>query len=54
MIVYDDLESEKNTLNNDQNPGKLYQMLVGLPHRKMLPPQIDGTEALRREIDHFP
>ena len=34
MIVYDDLESEKITLNNHQNPGKLYQMLVGLPHRK--------------------
>lgn len=41
MTLYDDLESVKIkiydkgiTLNNHQNPGKLYQMLVGLPHRK--------------------
>lgn len=61
MIVYDDLEhSEKLrvydkgiTLNNHQNPEKLYQMLVGYRTGDMLAPQIDGTEALRREIDHF-
>ena len=42
MIVHDDLEQSEKikvydksiTLNNHQNPGKLYQMLVGLPHRK--------------------
>lgn len=60
MIVYDDLEQSEKikvydkgiTLNN-QNPEKLYQMLVGYRTGDMLAPQIDGTEALRREIDHF-
>ena len=61
MIVYDDLEQSEKikvydkgiTLNNHQNPEKLYQMLVGYRTGDMLAPQIDVTEALRREIDHF-
>jgi predicted dehydrogenase len=61
MIVYDDLEQSEKikvydkgiTLNNQQNPEKLYQLLVGYRTGDMLAPQIDGTEALRREIDHF-
>jgi predicted dehydrogenase len=61
MIVYDDLEQDEKikvydkgiTLNNHQNPEKLYQMLVGYRMGDMIAPQIDGTEALRREIDHF-
>jgi predicted dehydrogenase len=61
MIVYDDLEQSEKikvydkgiTLNNHQNPEKLYQMMVGYRTGDMLAPQIDGTEALRREIDHF-
>jgi predicted dehydrogenase len=61
MIVYDDLEQSEKikvydkgiTLNNHQNPEKLYQMLVGYRTGDMLAPQIDGTEALRREIAHF-
>jgi len=61
MIVYDDLEQSEKikvydkgiTLNGQQNPEKLYQMLVGYRTGDMLAPQIDGTEALRREIDHF-
>ena len=61
MIVYDDLEQGEKikvydkgiTLNNHQNPEKLYQMLVGYRMGDMIAPQIDGTEALRREIDHF-
>ncbi len=61
MIVYDDLEQSEKikvydkgiTLNNQQNPEKLYQMLVGYRTGDMLAPQIDVTEALRREIDHF-
>ena len=61
MIVYDDLEQSEKikvydkgiTLHNHQNPEKLYQMLVGYRTGDMLAPQIDGTEALRREIDHF-
>lgn len=61
MIVYDDIEQSEKvkvydkgiTLNHQQNPEKLYQMLVGYRTGDMLAPQIDGTEALRREIDHF-
>lgn len=60
MIVYDDLDQSEKvkvydkgiTLNN-QSPEKLYQMLVGYRTGDMLAPQIDGTEALRREIEHF-
>ena len=61
MIVYDDLEQSEKikvydkgiTLNNHQSPEKIYQMMVGYRTGDMLAPQIDGTEALRREIDHF-
>ncbi len=61
MIVYDDLDQSEKikvydkgiTLNNHQNPEKLYQALVGYRTGDMLAPQIDGTEALRREIDEF-
>lgn len=61
MIVYDDLEQSEKikvydkgiTLNNHQNPEKIYQMLVGYRTGDMLAPQIDGTEALRCEIEHF-
>ncbi len=61
MIVYDDLDQGEKvrvydkgiTLNQQQNSEKLYQMLVGYRTGDMLAPQIDGTEALRREIDHF-
>jgi predicted dehydrogenase len=61
MIVYDDLDQGEKikvydkgiTLNQHQNPEKLYQMLVGYRTGDMLAPQVDGTEALRREADHF-
>jgi len=61
MIVYDDLDQGEKikvydkgiTLNNPQNPEKLYQILVGYRTGDMLAPQIDPTEALRREIAHF-
>jgi predicted dehydrogenase len=61
MIVYDDLDQSEKikiydkgiTLNNHQSPEKLYQMLVGYRTGDMLAPQIDGTEALRREMEHF-
>ena len=51
MIVYDDLEQSEKikvydkgiTLNNHQNPEKLYQMLVGYRTGDMLAPQIDGV-----------
>jgi predicted dehydrogenase len=61
MIVYDDLEQSEKikvydkgiTLNNHQSPEKIYQLMVGYRTGDMLAPQIDGTEALRREVDHF-
>lgn len=61
MIVYDDLDQGEKikvydkgiTLNNHVNAEKLYQMLVGYRTGDMLAPQVDGTEALRREVDHF-
>ena len=61
MIVYDDLDQSEKikvydkgiTLNSHQNPEKLYEMLVGYRTGDMLAPNIEGTEALRHEIDHF-
>lgn len=60
MIVYDDLDQaekikiyDKGITLNQQSPEKLYQILVGYRTGDMLAPQVDGTEALRREIDHF-
>ena len=61
MIVYDDLEQSEKikvydkgiTLNSHQSPEKIYQLMVGYRTGDMLAPQIDGTEALRCEIDHF-
>ena len=61
MIVYDDLDQAEKvkvydkgiTLNSQQNPEKLYQALVGYRTGDMLAPQIDGTEALRLEVEHF-
>lgn len=61
MIVYDDLEQSEKiklydkgiTLSNHQNPEKLYQILVGYRTGDMLAPNLDTTEALRREADHF-
>lgn len=60
MIVYDDLDQaekikvyDKGITLSQQSPEKLYQILVGYRTGDMLAPQVDGTEALRREIDHF-
>ena len=58
MIVYDDLEpSEKVkvydkgiTLNNGEEK---YRMLIGYRTGDMWAPQLDVTEALRTQIDHF-
>ena len=59
MIVYDDLEvSEKIkvydkgiTIHNGQE--QRYQMMVGYRSGDMWAPQLDSTEALRREAVHF-
>jgi predicted dehydrogenase len=61
MIVYDDLEQSEKvkiydkgiTVNSLQNPDKLYQILVSYRTGDMLAPQIDMSEALRREAEHF-
>ncbi|MGH9496436.1 MAG: Gfo/Idh/MocA family protein [Candidatus Sulfotelmatobacter sp.] len=61
MIVYDDLEQSEKikvydkgiTLNSHPSPEKIYQMMVGYRTGDMLAPQVDGTEALRLEIEHF-
>jgi predicted dehydrogenase len=61
MIVYDDLEQSEKikiydkgiTVNSHQNPDKLYQILVSYRTGDMLAPQIDISEALRSEAEHF-
>ncbi len=61
MIVYDDLEpSEKIkvydkgiTVNQKVSPDKLYELLVGYRTGDMWAPQLDVTEALRVEAEHF-
>jgi predicted dehydrogenase len=69
MIVYDDLEpSEKIRVydkgvtmngngnghgNGNGNGDKVYQMLVGYRTGDMWAPQLDMTEALKTELNHF-
>ena len=60
MIVYDDLDQaekikvyDKGITLNQQSSEKFYQILVGYRTGDMLAPQIDGTEALKREVAHF-
>ena len=59
MIVYDDLEPSEKVkvydkgiaLNN--HPENVYQMLIGYRAGDMWSPQLDTTEALRAEAQHF-
>jgi predicted dehydrogenase len=59
MITYDDLEpSEKikiydKGISFTDDPQKIYQMRVGYRTGDMWAPQIDGSEALRVEGEHF-
>ncbi|MBK8814673.1 MAG: Gfo/Idh/MocA family oxidoreductase [Methylococcaceae bacterium] len=59
MITYDDLEpSEKikvydKGISFTDDPQKIYQMRVGYRAGDMWAPQIDGSEALRVEGQHF-
>jgi predicted dehydrogenase len=61
MIVYDDLEQSEKvkvydkgiTLNNHFSDQKMMQILVGYRTGDMLAPQVDVTEALRTEVEHF-
>jgi predicted dehydrogenase len=61
MIVYDDLEQSEKvkvydkgiTVNNHFSDEKKMQILVGYRTGDMLAPQVDVTEALRTELEHF-
>jgi len=59
MIVYDDLEpSEKikiydKGITMTEDPNEVYQMLVGYRTGDMLAPQIETSEALLEEANHF-
>jgi predicted dehydrogenase len=59
MIIYDDLEPSEKIKIYDKgvsftdDPQKIYQMRVGYRTGDMLAPQIDASEALRVEGEHF-
>lgn len=61
MVVYDDLEQVEKvkvydkgiTVNNHLSEDKVMQLMVGYRTGDMLAPQVDVTEALRTEVDHF-
>jgi predicted dehydrogenase len=59
MIVYDDLEpSEKvkvydRGITVDTDPESIYQLLIGYRSGDMWAPQLDLTEALHHEVEHF-
>ena len=59
MIVYDDMQiSEKvkvydRGITMNHNPENLYKILVGYRMGDMWAPQLDGAEALSREMAHF-
>lgn len=59
MVVYDDLEPDEKikiydkgiTISDD--PGEIYRMRIGYRVGDVWSPQLDRTEALKCEIDHF-
>lgn len=59
MIVYDDLEASEKVKLYDKGitvkngPESLYKLLVGYRSGDMYCPQLDVTEALRIEVQHF-
>jgi predicted dehydrogenase len=59
MIVYDDLEpSEKvkvydKGITVNSKPENIYEILIGYRTGDMWAPQVDMTEALRTEAQHF-
>jgi predicted dehydrogenase len=59
MIVYDDMEASEKVRVYDRGitmtPGKedIYKMLVGYRTGDIWIPQLDGAEALGREMGHF-
>lgn len=59
MIVYDDLEPDEKIkiydkgITTSEDPGEIYRMRIGYRVGDVLSPQLDRTEALKREVDHF-
>ena len=59
MIVYDDLERDEKIkiydkgITTSEDPGEIYRMRIGYRVGDVWSPQLDRTEALKREVDHF-
>ncbi len=59
MIVYDDLEPDEKIkiydkgITTSADPGDIYRMRIGYRVGDVWSPQLDRTEALKREVDHF-
>ncbi len=59
MIVYDDLEPDEKIkiydkgITTSEDPGEIYRMRIGYRVGDVWSPQLDRTEALKREVDHF-
>jgi predicted dehydrogenase len=59
MIVYDDMETSEKVKVYDKgitvngNPETVYKALIGYRSGDMCAPQLDVTEGLQREVQHF-
>ena len=59
MIVYDDMEPSEKVKIYDKgitvngNPEAVYKMMIGYRSGDMCSPQLDLTEGLQREVQHF-
>lgn len=59
MIVYDDLEPDEKIkiydkgITTSEDPGEIHRMRVGYRVGDVWSPQLDRTEALQREVEHF-
>lgn len=59
MVVYDDLEPDEKIkiydkgITTSEDAGEIYRMRIGYRVGDVWSPQLDRTEALRREVDHF-
>lgn len=59
MVVYDDLEPDEKIKIYDkgitisENPGEIHRMRVGYRIGDVICPQIDRSEALKSEVEHF-
>ena len=59
MIVYDDMEPDEKIklydkgVTTTEDPGEIYRMRIGYRVGDVWSPQLDRTEALKYEVDHF-